>query len=157
MQLMREGERVARQHADGADCASACAEAMKPERARPAAAARRARSARLPRAVTPGCCARQSVINRPLHDRHALLDRVLKDAPAGGQSQRLGPGTVMTGRVAKLLPGHALLEGMPQPRYSSRLEDIQEVFEEVMQRKVRARGSIRRRPAFACLQTQGFE
>ncbi len=82
---------------------------------------------------------------------------MLKDAPAGGQSQRLGPGTDMTGRVAKLLPGHALLEGMPQPRYSSRLEDIQEVFEEVMQRKVRARGSIRRRPAFACLQTQGFE
>jgi hypothetical protein len=123
---------------------------MPPEPARPAAAARRVCSARLPQAVTPGCGARQSVINRPLHERHALLDRVLKDAPAGGQSQRLGPGTVMTGRVAKLLPGHALLDGMPQPRYSSRLEDIQELFEEVMQRKARACGSMKRRPAFAC-------
>ncbi len=92
--------------------------------------------------MTPGCGARQSVINRPLHERHALLDRVLKDEPAGGQSQRLGPGTVMTGRVVKLLPGHALLEGMPQPRYSSRLEDIQELFEQVMQRKARAQGSM---------------
>jgi len=106
--------------------------------------------------VTPGCGARQSVINRPLHERHALLDRVLKDAPAGGQSQRLGPGTVMTGRVVKLLPGHALLEGMPQPRYSSRLEDIQELFEQVMQRKARARGSMKRPPAFALPQTQGL-
>jgi hypothetical protein len=100
--------------------------------------------------VTSSCGARQSVINRPLHERHALLDRVLQDAPDGGQSQRLGPGTVMTGRVAKLLPGHALLEGMPQPRYSTKLEDIQDLFEEVMHRKARARGSIKRPPAFAC-------
>ncbi len=77
----------------------------------------------------------QSVINRPLLERHKLLDALVAAAPPEGFS--LGAGTVMTGRVIKLLPGQPLPAGMLGSRHSSELADIQDMLEEVLQIKVR--------------------
>ena len=79
-------------------------------------------------------CRPQSVIDLPLAERHRLLDRLVTSAPPEGY--QLGPDTVITGRMIKLLPGQQLPEGMPGSRRSSELKDIQEMFEEVLRVKV---------------------
>ncbi|KAK9834174.1 hypothetical protein WJX81_005346 [Elliptochloris bilobata] len=78
-------------------------------------------------------CDGQSVINRPLVERHQLLNRLVSAAPAEGYP--LGPATVVTGRVIKLLPGQPLPAGMPGSRHATDLEDIQDMFEEVLRVK----------------------
>ena len=68
----------------------------------------------------------QSVINQELRDRQKLLQEILIPAPEAG----IPVSCAMTGRVVALLPGVPLMNGVPGSKLSTRLEDIQEKFEE---------------------------
>lgn len=68
----------------------------------------------------------QSVINRTLLERHALLKELVIPAPAEGHPVSCA----MSGRMVCLLPGVPLMFGVPGSKLSHNLEDIQEKFEE---------------------------
>ena len=55
----------------------------------------------LPQLQMPSLCPAQSVINRSLKDRQALLKDLIRDAPEEG----FPISAAMTGRVVALLPG----------------------------------------------------
>lgn len=71
-------------------------------------------------------CPLQSVINQELRDRQKLLQEILIPASEAG----IPVSSAMTGRVVALLPGVPLMNGVPGSKLSTRLEDIQEKFEE---------------------------
>ena len=81
----------------------------------------------------------QSVINQELRDRQKLLQEIITPAPEAG----IPVSSVMTGRVVALLPGVPLMNGVPGSKLSSRLEDIQEKFEESVRVGVRLYSHMR--------------
>ena len=87
----------------------------------------------------------QSVINQELRDRQKLLQEILIPAPEAG----IPVSGAMTGRVVALLPGVPLMNGVPGSKLSTRLEDIQEKFEESVRIGVRLCSPLQSKTGFS--------
>lgn len=79
----------------------------------------------------------QSVINLPLHERHALLAKAVSPAPPEGV--RMGSGLSFAGRILTLTPGAKLPSGVPGCVRGSSPEVIQEMIDEAIRVEVRLR------------------
>lgn len=75
----------------------------------------------------------QSVIHKPLVERHKILSAMVGDAPEAGIQLGESP---MVGRVFPLVPYRRFLNGMSVSKVSRSEEDIQDAFESALRGQV---------------------
>ena len=80
----------------------------------------------------------QAVLERPLHERYRILDRLVADAAPEGT--RLG-GSSIRGRVVPLLPQRPFFDGSRCCRISQSEEDVQTAFDEATKMQARPAGA----------------
>ena len=82
--------------------------------------------------LTPGDPA-QSVIDRPLHERHKLLQQAVREAPAEGYP--LG-GSPVHGRIVILTPGCIMPSGRPGSTICSTVQEVERLSQEAVDNQV---------------------